>query len=143
MCPMLPVYRLFILDCPSVSYVSNVACLWIVHSWLPFCVLCVQCCLSLDCSFLIALLCLMCPMLPVSGFFILDCPSVSYVSNVACLWIVHSWMPFCVLCVQCCLSIDCSFLIALLCLMCPMLPVSGLFILDCPSVSYVSNVACL
>ena len=55
-----------------------------------FCVLCVQCCLCLDCSFLIALLCLMCPMLPVSGLFILDCPSVSYVSNVACLWIVHS-----------------------------------------------------
>jgi hypothetical protein len=68
------------------------------------CVLCTQCC---QCLWIVFILCLVYPMLPVS----LDClHSVSCVPNVAsvsglssstvlctqccqCLWIVHSWLP--------------------------------------------------
>jgi hypothetical protein len=74
-----------------------------------FCVLYTQCCRCLDCPFLIALrfsltfvLCIVYPVLSVSGLLILDCPSVfSNLCSVYCIpsvvgvWIVHSWLLLC------------------------------------------------
>jgi hypothetical protein len=125
------------LDCPFLitplfvfvfCFVTNVACVWIVHSWLHLCLcsfsvlwpmlpvsrlsildytfvcvrflFCDQCCLYLDCPFLITPL-----------FVFVFC----FVTNVACVWIVHSWLHLCL----------CSFSV-----LWPMLPVSGLSILD-------------
>jgi hypothetical protein len=109
-------------------FVTNVACVWIVHSWLHLCLCsfsvlwpmlpvsrlsildytfvcvrflsCDQCCLCLDCPFLITPL-----------FVFVFC----FVTNVACVWIVHSWLHLCL----------CSFSA-----LWPMLPVFGLSILD-------------
>ena len=72
-----------------------------------FCALCTQCCWCLDCPYLIALrysltlvLCIVYPVLLVSGLSILDCPSVfSNLCSMYCIpsvvgvWIVHTWLP--------------------------------------------------
>ena len=127
---------LFCLSSSCVLCVQCCQCLWIVHSWLPL-------------VLFVFVLCLVCPMLPVS----LDCPfliapcfvylcPVSFVSNAASVSELSILdcslfcLPLsCVLCVQCCscLWIVHSWLplvlfVFVLCLVCPMLLVS----LDCP-----------
>ena len=122
-CPMLPVSQ----DClRPVSCVPNVAS---VSGLSSSCVLCTQC-FFFQCLMIIFVLCLVCPMLPVSH----DClRPVSCVPNVAS---VSGLSLSCVLCAQCC---QCLRIVFVLCLVCPMLPVSQ----DCPFLiapSFFSNV---
>ena len=126
--PMLPVS----LDCLSSSCALNAQCcqcLWIVYlrpvPWMPN--------VASVSGLFIFVLCLECPMLPVS----LDCLSSSCVLNAQCcqcVWIVYlrpvSWMPN--------VASVFGLFIFVLCLECPMLPVS----LDCLSSSCALNAQC-
>ena len=126
--PMLPVS----LDCLSSSCSLNTQCcqcLWIVYlrpvPWMPN--------VASVSGLFIFVLCLECPMLPVS----LDCLSLSCALNAQCfqcLWIVYlrpvPWMPN--------VASVSGLLIFVLCLEYPMLPVS----LDCLSLSCALNTQC-
>ena len=134
-CPVLPVSLgcSFLIAHSSFGLcVQCCQCLWVVHSWLHLCpVSCVSSVASvsglfiLDCTFV---LCLVCPVLPVSlgcSFLIAPSSCVLCVQCCQCLWVVHSWLHLrpvsSVASVSGLFILDCTFV---LCLACPVLPVS-------------------
>jgi hypothetical protein len=125
---------LFILDCPCVLCTQCCHHLWIVHSWLSLCLVYTMLPLSLDCSFLIAPVSCVPNVAIISGLFILDCPCVLCTQCCHYLWIVHSWLPLCLVYPMLPSSLDCSFLISPVSCVPNVAIISGLFILDCPCV---------